>query len=99
MAKRKNEDEGAAVGTDDGIGPDGTDQPKESKAARFRRIAMRRVPKALKALQAVANLANKATYEYTDEQRERIIEAVGAEVSRLVNAYHGTKERMEEFSL
>lgn len=99
MRRKKNGEDSIAVATDDGIGPDGTQKPKETKAERFRRLAMRRVPKAIKAMAAVTNLANRAVYEYTEEQREKVIEAIGGEVSRLVNAYNGVRERAEGFSL
>lgn len=47
----------------------------ESKAQRFVRLAKKRVPRALKAINSVAAFAGNG-YDYTDEQRDKIITAL-----------------------
>lgn len=73
--------------------------PKESKAERFRRLANRRVPKALKMLSVIANLSNRAAYEYTDEQRDTICSALIKAVQHIEDAFSRTGPKTDEFQL
>ena len=70
---------------------DGEEKPPESKAARFKRLINRRVPKAIVALQAVENLANTRQYEYTPEQRDKVLSLLGAAIKTLADAYSGAR--------
>lgn len=58
------------------------DKPQETKAERFRRIGNKRLQKALKAVRVLRNLANRAQYEYTEDQAavvvNQLIEAVNS---------------------
>lgn len=68
----------------------------ESKSDKFRRLAKKRVPKALKSLKAVENLAN---YEYTDEQRDKILEVILSAGKRVHNAFSGDRAAEAEFTI
>jgi hypothetical protein len=58
-------------------------QESEGKADRFKRLAERRVGRAIKDLRSIGNLANRANYSYSDEQVRKIIRALRLEVSAL----------------
>lgn len=72
---------------------------EESKSAKFRRLAMRRVPKALKALTYVANLSNTAQYEYSQEQRDKILTVLKNAVRGVEDAFLNRKSEADGFSL
>lgn len=57
------------------------------KAANFARIGSRRVANTLASLRSLRNLGNRASYEYTDAQVEKIMEAIEAEVKSLRDAF------------
>jgi len=63
--------------------------PNETPAQRFRRLGGKRMNKALKAIGYVASLGNKRQYEYTDEQRNKIIAA-------LVDAVDNVRQRLTD---
>lgn len=71
----------------------------ESKAERFRRLANRRVPAALKRLGAVANLGNKSQYECTEEQRDKLLQALASAFDDITSAFCGGGVKSEPFSL
>ena len=60
----------------------------ESKQDRFRRLALRRIPKALRALESIRKLSS-SNYEYTPEQAEKIITTLGETMLSLQQAYSG----------
>ena len=60
----------------------------ESKADKFRRLAKKRVPKAIKALSSIENLAN---YEYTNDQAAKVLEALGGALNRVSIAFSTEK--------
>jgi transposase-like protein len=68
-----------------------------TKRANFIRLAEARVTKALKAIKVVGNLSNKANYEYTDQDIQKIINALQAEISTLKSRFKnkGTGENIE----
>jgi len=68
-----------------------------AKRANFIRLAEARVTKALKAIKVVGNLSNKANYEYTDQDIQKIINALQAEISTLRSRFKnkGTGENIE----
>ena len=68
---------------------DGTPKPVESRADKFRRLASRRVSKALNMLRQVKALANKRQYDYTKEQADKIVDALNDAVAKIHDAYHG----------
>ena len=55
----------------------------ESKQDKFKRLAEARVNRALKDIRSIGNLANRANYEYSDEQVGKIVRALKAEVAAL----------------
>lgn len=57
------------------------------KAENFIRIGGRRVANALEAIRRLKNLSNRATYEYTPEQVEKICGALEAEAAALRQAF------------
>jgi pseudouridine-5'-phosphate glycosidase len=71
----------------------------EDKAADFRRLAMRRVPRVLKGIQAIANLANTYSYSYTPEQVERICSSLEYELAAMRRRFEGAKDVTEQWSL
>lgn len=48
-----------------------------TKAEKFRSLATKRVDKALKLIRQVSNLSNRATYEYTQDQVDKMFDALG----------------------
>lgn len=56
---------------------------KESKDAKFKRLANARVPAAIKRIRHVANLSNRLQYTFTDDQAQRIVSMLLDEVSAL----------------
>jgi hypothetical protein len=68
----------------------------ESKSDKFRRLAMKRVPKAIKALASVENLAN---YDYSEDQATKVLDIVGGAMKRVANAFAGQKNAASEFTI
>lgn len=73
-------------------------EAKESKAAKFKRLAERRVSNALRHIGYVRNLANRNQYEYTEEQAQQVKDALADAVSDLCDAFAGTKPRSTGFT-
>lgn len=91
MAKKKNDDLPDT--------PHNDDKPTETKAEKFRRLAIRRVPKAVKAIHAIAALANRSAYEFTPEQRDKILATLADAMSSLKNRYNGVDAVAQTFDL
>ena len=53
-----------------------TEVESESKSEAFRRLAEFRVNKVLKRIEMVGNLANRATYEYSDAEVLKVFDAI-----------------------
>jgi hypothetical protein len=53
------------------------------KAAKFVKLAQTRTQKALDALDVLGNCFNRANYEYTDEQTEKIFTTLRAKIDAL----------------
>ncbi|MCB9765248.1 MAG: hypothetical protein H6739_36075 [Alphaproteobacteria bacterium] len=72
----------------------------ETKAEKFKRLAERRVNRAIKDIRSIGNLANPSNYEYTDDQVRRIVRALKNEVSGLQTRFQTTGSSGEgEFTL
>ena len=56
---------------------------RESKRARFERLAQRRVTTALKQIRLIGNLANRGNYDYTDEHVRQLLDALEGEMRHL----------------
>ena len=54
-----------------------------NKAERFKRLAEKRVNRAIKDLRLVANLANRNNYQYEQDQVETIMRALRRELQAL----------------
>lgn len=72
---------------------------KETKSERFQRLAPRRVTKALKAISQVANLGNRATYEYSEQHAQRVIDALYAAVGEAKRRFQGSSVPDNGFTL
>jgi hypothetical protein len=70
----------------------------ESKAQRFVRVATPRVKKAIKAIDAVSQCTG-SRYEYTEEQRDKILTAIGNAATNLRNRLMNEKAADTGFSL
>jgi hypothetical protein len=68
-----------------------------TKRSNFIRLAEARVTKALKSIKVVGNLSNKANYEYTDQDINKIINALQAEINVLKSRFKnkGNSETVE----
>jgi hypothetical protein len=68
----------------------------ETKAEKFSRIATARLRRTIKALEVLENCANTATYEYTQEQVDRIEQHLTEAVKDTVKAFRKTKKADDE---
>lgn len=83
------------VQEDEGVAPAG-----ETKAEKFKRLATYRTQKALKALSSLENLSNRASYEYTEEDVEKIFGALTAKIEKTRALFSKTEKKEEdEFKL
>lgn len=71
----------------------GQQKEKEPKDVRFQRLAVKRVNKALKVLSHVGNLANRATYSYTDEQAVKVVNALVNAVKTVADKFAGNPSK------
>lgn len=55
-----------------------------AKGSKFKELAVARTNKALGAIANISGLANRASYDYTDEQVSKIEAALTGEVAKLV---------------
>ena len=71
---------------------------KETKEARFKRIASRRTENALEALRKLGNCSNRAIYSYSTEDLNKIFSAVDSELRRIRSLFSG-KAKNRKFNL
>lgn len=64
----------------------------EQKQAKFKELANKRVGNALKAVSLIGNLTNRASYDYTQEQVDKIGQALDAEVLSVKAAFKAALE-------
>ena len=76
-----------------------TSEHKETKEEKFRRLANARVNRALKSIRVIGNLANPATYNYTEGQVNQIVKALRAEVKELQQRFNGGPDGAKDFEL
>ena len=55
----------------------------DDKAARFQRLAERRVTETIRKMRLVGNLANRHNYAYTDEHVKQILDALESELRQV----------------
>jgi len=72
---------------------------EETKAARFKRVATKRINNALHDMRLLSNCANLASYEYTPEQVTTIVTHLEVEIERIKDAFNGKVENATEISL
>lgn len=53
------------------------------KAGDFKRLAEKRVPKAIVAIRSIGKLASGVSYEFTDEQAEKICDVLQGELDKI----------------
>lgn len=58
-----------------------------AKQQSFKRLAVKRVPKAIAALRSVGKLASTTSYEYTDEQANKVVETLQAELDKVKSQF------------
>lgn len=71
----------------------------ETKAQKFRRLAQRRVTKALKAIAALKALSNRRQYERTDTQTEALMNVMYDAWISLKSSYDGEASKPDGFTL
>ncbi len=71
------------------------------KRSRFVELAQARVTKAAQMLRLIGNLSNHNNYEYSDEDAQKIIAALDAEMKLLKAKFHTATSRKakDEFNL
>lgn len=77
----------------------GDKKPREAKDVRFRRIAQKRVSKALNILANIHNLTNTAQYSYTPDQAQRIVDVLVDAVNRIADGFSGKRGGKQTFIL
>lgn len=70
----------------------------ETKAQRFVRVGKTRVNRAIKTVNSVAALSGSG-YEYTDEQRDKIVSALEAATANTVASLKRERKNVAEFDL
>jgi hypothetical protein len=80
-----------------GAGPSGfsfagENVPVKSKAERFQQVATKRVNRVLKDLRLLRKCANRASYEYTQEEVVRMLGAIYAEEGFLEVAFKSNEQ-------
>lgn len=75
-----------------------TTQPAETKAAKFTRLAQRRMTDALKRIARVGNLASKSNYEYTPEQADKMVSALGDAIADVSRKFAGSDSKATGFT-
>ena len=71
----------------------------QSKEARFKRVASRRVQEIITKLRLLKNCANRNNYSYSEEQVEKIRSTIDTEWKKVKSEFDNTKSKKEEFSL
>ena len=68
----------------------------ESRADKFVRLVKQRMNTALKRLRLLENLSNKAQYEYTEDQVDRIEEVLTDAVARIIDPMRATTDKASQ---
>lgn len=71
-----------------------------NKKQNFKRLAEARTEKVLQTLDLIGNLSNKSFYEYTDEEVEKIFNAISMSVEQNKNKFNkNNKKEKRRFTL
>lgn len=73
------------------------DAEKESKSDLFLRLATPRVEKVLKSLRILGNCANRNTYEYTEQQVDKMMEKLDNAFTLTMTKFHNSRKQQESF--
>jgi len=71
------------------------DEIAEVKADNFTRLSRKRMTKTVLSIRGLINTANKAIYKWSDEQADKIIDTLTAELSQLENKLRDVREEKE----
>lgn len=69
------------------------EQLQETKEQKFIRLAEYRMNKAIKAVESISNLANKSSYEYSEEQVGAMFSVLENTIADVKSAFLPKKER------
>jgi len=72
---------------------------KRNKAELFIKLAQARTRKAAKTIQLIGNLSNKANYQYTDEQVQKIFSYIQTELDKAKRRFELVAANRRAFSL
>ncbi len=72
---------------------------KETKAETFKRLAETRTKSVLKSLRILGNCSNRANYEYSQEQIEKIDLAITNALVDTMSKFTKSKKEVETFNL
>jgi hypothetical protein len=72
---------------------------KRDRKQKFVMLAEKRVNRLLNDIKLVSNLANRSNYDYSQEQANKIIKAIEAEVKFLKLAFSRNKKTKNAFKL
>jgi hypothetical protein len=73
---------------------------KKEKRARFVRLAVKRVNRAIRDIRLIGNLSNRAAYEYSEEDARKILKTLQKELETLRARFSGPGDATEnEFTL
>lgn len=61
---------------------------EETRRQRFKRMATKRVNKALNQLRVLGNLANKSYYEYNEDDVNKMFRAIDAQLKAIKGKFH-----------
>ncbi len=73
--------------------------PLETKEARFRRLAEKRVNVILDRLRLLGQLSDRKNYEYTDEQVAKIFRAIEKEIKATKEKFRNGSSERKRFML
>jgi len=71
----------------------------EVKAARFKRLAEKRVRRVLEDIRIVSNLHNRGLYDYTPDQLRKMFGAMKEALSKAEARFRGEEKHEKEFEL
>lgn len=70
----------------------------ETKADKFKRLAAPRVNKVLRTLDQIGNLSNRSSYEYTEEEVDKMFSAMRAKINATYEKFHKGEKKSDGFS-
>jgi bifunctional pyridoxal-dependent enzyme with beta-cystathionase and maltose regulon repressor activities len=71
---------------------------EETKNEKFKRLSAQRIQKAAKYISALGNLANKSSYDYTEEDIDKVFTYLQKQLDDAKAKFDKSNEKEEEFS-